>query len=417
MPVVQFKYGNRSINTTLPDEVKILVPPILLEKSPSLEIALTEALNEAESTLEEYLDGAKDLLIVVPDRTRRCGLKNILPPILSRVEKSGLSDNRIRFLIATGTHIHIGREPYRELLGSDIVERFEVSEHDHLQGNVRVGTTSYGTPVEVNQMCLEADRVLAIGGMLPHYFAGFGGGPKLIIPGCAGLTTIEINHTMSLKLDRDWNPGCGPGKFSENRLIQDIIEAVSMLDPIYHIGIVLGKNEQPYRIFAGEINSTYRKMVDAGKELFTVEASEKADMVIVGTGGHPKDIDLLQSHKGMFHCEPILKKGGVMAALIECPAGIGSKGLEYLLKLGNLDNIRDYLSKQYMINGQAAISLMQMGRSYNVYIMTLLPDKLLNTLNFKRLYKVEDLLKPVEKSLAEGKKVYYLPYASMTICQ
>ncbi|MBC8204705.1 nickel-dependent lactate racemase [bacterium] len=413
---MNIKYGQSEIRLIVPGDIPALIPPILAEKQPELKSALKTAFVEADLPLYDFLSGADNLLIVVPDHTRRCGLKKVLPAVLEEIHKAGLDSDNIKILAASGTHKHIGREAYSEILGEKIIQRFEIYENDHLKDTVRIGHTRRGSPVDINRLCLEADRILAVGGMLPHYFAGFGGGPKLLIPGCSSLETILANHALRLKLQPDWYPGQAPDKFEDNELIQDIIEGVSLLPPVYHIGIILGDNEQPYRIFAGELISTYENMVSEAEKLFNVSIPEKADTVIVSAGGYPKDIDLLQSHKSLYHASAALKPGGKMLVFADCPSGIGSSSLESLLKIGEYDEIVRSLRESYKMNGQAAVSLMKMGMIFDMRIKTSLPDEILKLMNFSRLNSIEEAQDIINYSINKGDTIFFFPNASITRC-
>ena len=417
MKTCALKYGKSAVSVSLTDEAVILFPPVMTEKPPEAESLLRDAFKRAEVPLEDYLGRTESLLIVVPDRTRRCALPAILPSIIKKVLAAGVKRERIKFLTATGTHRSIGPEAYADLLGTDISGQFEIVEHDADGDNVHIGVTSQGVKVEVNRLAAQAEKVLAVGGMLPHYFAGYGGGPKLIVPGCAGRETIRANHAMSLQLQPDWRPGMGAGDIESNPLMLDIIEAVGMLPPIYHVGLILGEYETPHRIFAGELLSSYRKMTESAGSLFGMRVEEKADMVILSPGGHPKDIDLLQSHKSLFHASAALKDGGVMAVLAECPAGIGSATLAQLVELGSLEKVVERLKEGYIVNGQAAVSLLKMGRLFNVRMMTELGDTTLNNLGFFRLKRAEELSSISAQIVKDGGRVILLPAASITICR
>lgn len=415
MPLYNIRYGVDAIRLDIPDEVEFYLPPILRESAPAGKTLLENALSAAELKLENYLEGGDSLLIVVPDRTRRCGLNEILPHILEAVYSAGIKRENIGFLIANGTHIQLGRDAYREILGEEIVDEFPIIEHDCDRNNIAVGTTSRGTPIEVNRLILDTDRILAVGGMLPHYFAGYGGGPKLILPGCSSGRCTEKNHSLSISSRGDCHPGCSSGKIEGNPVIQDIMEGLTLLPPIYHIGIILGEGEKPHRIISGEVNHTYLRMTETADDLFGISGSGPADLVIAGTGGHPKDIDLLQSHKSLLHASAALKKGGTILFFAECPEGIGSKNLEKLLALGRLEEIRKYLLQNYIVNGLAAISLMQMGRNFRVKMMTGLDDETLEKLGYDRLNSANEVMYLINRHIEKGMKSIFFPSASFTI--
>ena len=407
------KYGKSNLEFVSDSGITTLIPQLLSEKHSDKFRLLEDGFAGAGMSLEDYIDGSGRLLIIVPDRTRRCGLQDLLPPILGRVRKCGVQD--IRFLVAAGTHALKGKDSYADILGSEIVRDYDIVEHDCDGECVRIGVSQAGNPIEVNPLIAGAEKILAIGGMLPHYFAGFGGGPKLILPGCASRASIMLNHAMTIHPVYDYPPGCASGVIEDNPIIEDIIDAVSRLKPIYHIGIILAGQECPVRVFAGEIIETYKKAVSFARKLFISETNEKADAVIASPGGHPKDLDLLQSHKSLLHASYGVKEGGEILFFAECSEGVGSKGLEKLFELGNINKIRESLIDNYVMNGLAAISLLRLSERFRVRMMTKLDDDILQFLGYERLESMDDVTETLNK-YAGGKKVtYFIPSASFTI--
>ena len=411
MPIISIKYGDTTLQLDAPSSLQVINPPILDLPPVNTANAFLSALNSADLTLKNYLAGGKNLLIIVPDRTRKCSMNLFLPQLLNTISAYGYNPANIQFLIANGAHTPVNPEIYRSLLGGNIIHSCRILQHDCDSPAVFLGYTSRGTPVEINPLIMQFERVLVIGGSLPHYFAVYGGGPKMILPGCSSRRSITHNHRLSLNLDPEWKPGSDSGSIEDNPVIQDIIEAVALLPTIYYCGLILSSDELPRRFFAGEIISTYRKLTSEADKLFCVTRSELADLVIVSPGGRPKDLDLLQTHKSMFHASAALKTGGVMILFAQCPDGLGSNNLETLIQLGEYNHIINRLSQEYIINGQAAVSLMQMGKKFSVKMMTVLDDKILKTLNF-----APTNLKEVQNLLPESadKSLYFFPAAAMT---
>lgn len=415
MKSISIKYGKNQFSLDIPSSAEIIEPPIVTCPEPDPEFILTAALKNSKLGIEEYLQGGKNVVVVIPDLTRKCRLDLFLPPVLNILAKNGYSDNSLKILIACGTHKYKGLDAYREILSREILENCLIEEHDCDADCVYLTTTSRGTPVEINPTLIEADRIICIGGTLPHYFAGFGGGPKLIAPGCASRKTIEANHRFSVNLDDNLIPGTMTKRLEDNDLIQDIIEAVSSLKTIFHIGIILGTDGQPRDIFAGELFESYYRMIQRAQSLYNVTDRGLADLVIVGTGGHPKDIDLLQTHKSMYHAASALKKGGRMLVYAECLNGAGSDSLKTLIEMGDVRTVKELLSKEYIINGQAAYSLFLMGRMFDVMMVTELAPEFMGFLGFRKMSHREatDMLTKIDN----GIKIFYFPSSSTTVYQ
>ena len=405
------KYGDSIITLKSDREIQQIESQILTTPALDTEKALTQSLNLAKPDIGDYLAGGKKLLMVIPDRTRKCGLEVILPILLQRIESYGYNEENIVFLIANGIHPLCDPNIYSDIVGKAVYQRYKFIQHDCDASSISLGSTRRGTPVKINPLITEFDRIIAVSGVLPHFFAVYGGGPKLILPGCSSRETITANHRLSLNLDPHWRPGDASPALADNELITDIMEAVSFLPEIFYIGLILGFDNAPRKIVSGEIISTYKKLAESAEQLFTVSGKRDADMVIVSPGGFPKDIDLLQTHKSMFHASAALKDGGEMIVFAECRNGIGSKNLEYLLNLQSLKAVRDDLSRQYLINGQTAISLLKMAELFDVKTISAMDESLINKLGFSR---IDDNM--VEEVIADcsGSKIYFFPAASIT---
>ena len=413
MKSINVKYGKNHLSLKIPLSAEIIEPPIAEYPESDPELILPAALQESNLGIEEYLTGGKNVVVVIPDLTRKCRLDLFLRPVLNILAEHGYSGNSLKILIASGTHKYKGLDAYLEILGPEILDNYLIEEHNCDTGCIFLSETGRGTPVEINPGLIEADRIICIGGTLPHYFAGFGGGPKLIAPGCAGRKTIEANHRLSVNLDDDWIPGTMMKSLQDNDLIQDIVEAVSSLKTIFHIGIILGTDDQPREIFAGELFESYYRMIERAQSLYSVKDQGKADLVIAGTGGHPKDIDLLQTHKSMYHAAAALKKGGRMLVCAECPNGVGSDPLQTLIEMGDVLKVKELLSEEYVINGQAAYSLFLMGRLFEVTMVTELASEFTDFLDFRKISHREaaDLLNNIDND----NKIFYFPSSSTTI--
>lgn len=412
MAEISIPYGEKNIGMQFPGYMQTVVPRIAEKSCNDWDDRLTEALDKSFPSFEDYIKCGDRILLIIPDITRKCGLKSFLPQILARLRNSGISRNNITILIACGTHKNIGIENYRAIVGDSVISDYRVIEHN-CDGPTRfTGMTSRGTSVEINSLLFENDRIMAIGGTLPHYFAGFGGGPKLIFPGCAGRKGILDNHRLSIHFQDGYNTNQDNSGQGLNELMKDILEAVSFLPQIYHVGIILDNYERPYEFYAGELIESYKKMAASAKQLFSAEIRHKADLVIASAGGYPKDIDLLQSHKSILHASAALETGGILIAFAECSNGIGSPTLSQLIEMGSYEKIETKLKNEYILNGQAALSLFRLGNKFRVKLITSLDENIVKKIGFEKVTS-----KTAEEITAEfkGKKGYYLPQSANTI--
>jgi nickel-dependent lactate racemase len=221
---------------------------------------------------------------------------------------------------------------------------------------VKVGVTPLGTEVFLNHRVAEADLVILCGAVTHHYFAGMGGGPKLILPGVAGEATIFTNHRRAIAEDGTFCPDCQDGRIKGNPLAEDILEAAKLAPPIYHIGLVLDDEGRIGKAFGGDLETSHQITCDEVKKLHEIPVKKKRPVIVVSPGGHPRDINFIQSHKALQHASYALDDGGVMILVAKCPEGMGSETFLSWMKYPTIKDLTNELTKRYTLHGHTALS-------------------------------------------------------------
>lgn len=271
-----------------------------------------------------FLKGKSRVLIVVNDADRATPTARILRQI--RNETGSLNFD---FLIATGSHPPPSESDLRTIFGdllSAVRGRLHVHDCRNTDETVRIGVTSRGTPVRINRRVLDADGIVAIGSVEPHYFAGFTGGRKSFLPGTAGFESIERNHKLALE------PGVDVAVLEGNPVHEDMAEAAEMLGekPIFSIQAVLDAEDRIAAVYAGPLKAGFRAGVKTARDIYCVPVRNKAD-VIVTAAEPPLDKNLYQAHKAIENVRTALKPGGVLILAAACPEGIGNDAFARLL--------------------------------------------------------------------------------------
>ena len=315
------------------------------------EIDLEPGVARAAHRLGTQLEGLRgqDILVLVPDRTRQFDPALTLLPLLDGLIENGASGEAIRVAIASGSHVateddvrRLGRLPHG----------VRVLRHDPDGPSALAGTTPGGTEVRVNPALLESDVVCAIGPVAFHYFAGFGGGGKLLFPGLGERRSIAANHRLSLAPERGLANGVEPGRTRDNPVARDLREAHRLLPQAHHLtlGTRLGTE------FACRWSNPLQFDL-----LCKVWASERirgearsADMVL---GNAQPDIDVVQSHKALYHLALYARDGASILLGGACPEGIGSPTLARWLALPDRATLEREARANYDLNAQTAISL------------------------------------------------------------
>ena len=332
--MIKIPYGKSAVNLDLPDKnVLAVLRSIEFGESVNESEIVRGALNRPlESELLQHIAQKKEkICIVVSDYTRATPNKTLIPPIIEALKESGRKTGDISILVANGLHKPASQGTLKEFLGEEIVEEFEIINHDaeNKESLVYLGETSFGTKVLVNRLIDESDLVVLTGLIEPHFFAGYSGGRKAILPGVAGKETIFANHSYGMIM----HPLSRYGVLDGNPIHEDMVEAAKMLrSRTYLVNVVIDKRHRIIGAFAGDVFKAHVEGVNFLNKYVEVNVPSKADIVITSNGGYPLDRDLYQAVKGMATGELIVKKGGAIVVFAECIDGVG-RGHEIFYRL------------------------------------------------------------------------------------
>lgn len=373
---MELKYGSTSFSIKLPPEhlAGVIVPsPALSAKSPA-EIIDT-ALDNCNCLLSSYKSG-EEVVIVTSDITRYTGSEIYLPQLVDRLNRQGILDEDIEIIIALGIHRKQTEQEHQKILGQ-LYGRIRVSDHecDDPESLSFIGTTTNGVEVSINRKAVEADHLILTGTIGFHYFAGFGGGRKSVLPGIASRKACMASHFAVL------NPGEGTGKnrlattgnLKENPVHNTMVEGCALAKPDFILNTVLTADKKIIAAFAGDWREAHEAGCSYYLEKFAYPLQKKADLVIASCGGFPKDINLIQAHKSMEYASQSIKDGGVMVLLAECRDGFGNNTFFNWFRHKNLEKFEAELRANYEINGQTAYSLLQKAQRFRIVMVSHFP--------------------------------------------
>lgn len=326
MKTYEFSYGKGMQTVDLPEEHIIYD---LHGKEVSVEADIAAAALKAlrdpidSKPLADIVRPGDKIAIVVSDETRLCYTDQFLPVIITELNANGIPDSDIDIVIATGTHRAQTPEEDILVLGEEMVKRFRIHQHDcrDKENLVYKGTTSRGNKVYINKIVANADKIIATGAVTLHPMAGFGGGRKAIVPGVAGLETINHNHVLALaeKPGDGCNPNVTTAKLEGNPFHEDLTECVEFVNPDFLVDVVLTSDGGLYEVVAGNWKTAFYKGCKDLLEISGIPITELADVVIASGGGYPKDINLYQGTKTHMNVEMAVKPGGIAIIMLECP--------------------------------------------------------------------------------------------------
>ncbi|MCD4690562.1 nickel-dependent lactate racemase, partial [bacterium] len=374
--------------------------------STAIAAALTSPLDAPD--LSQFLAGASTLLIIVNDRTRTTPTAAILAEIEPLL--AGLD---VTVLVATGTHRAPTEDEISEILGplhGALSRNLVVHDARDESSLVHVGTTPRGTPVRVNRLARESERTLIIGSVEPHYFAGWTGGRKSILPGVCAFETIVANHSHSM------SPASLPTALEGNPVHDDMMDATLLVadERFYSIQAVLDRNNRIYAVTAGELDASFRTAVGHAEDLFVVDTGPRAGLV-VAAAPPPLDINLYQAHKAIEHGKLALADGGVLLLIAACLEGIGEE--TFVRTLTEAEAPEDALAAlvgPYRFGRHKVARLVEAVTRWNVWAKTKLSDDVISGVFFR---PVHDLQAVIDEALAADPetRAVVLPSASITV--
>jgi lactate racemase len=342
--------------------------------------------------------------IIVSDKTRLCGYPRFLPWVVDVLHTKGFKKESICFYIAYGTH---PKQSEAESVASygKVYSDYQFVHHNCSDEHIfqPLGKTSRGTQVKVRADILKSSLLITFGAISHHYFAGYGGGRKLLFPGLAERKAIYQNHSLFLDLkNRMLAAGCQPGKLEGNPLAEDLKEIDDLMPSKISIHGILNSRGEVCELLIGKDYDDFIRACHEHDSYFRCENNKLYDMVIASSGGYPKDINFIQAHKSVHHAAAFVKDGGKLIVLSECIDGIASNYFLKYLEAGSFESALAMLEKNYEGNGGTALSMMTKTSRINIYMKTSLDEGICKILNVKKITTedIQQLLDEEKGSLA-----------------
>ncbi|MCS7286242.1 MAG: nickel-dependent lactate racemase [Anaerolineae bacterium] len=365
-------YEGKRLEYELPEGWNLLAMSEPRE-APPLENLASEVVKSVENPigcppLSEMVKGLGKgkVVILSEDQTRPTRTGLIILPLLEHLNELGVSDDQVEIIVALGTHRKIKEEELREKLGEEILKRVKVSLHDpdDPNGLVFMGTTSRGTPCWINKSFAEAALKLGVGTINPHYFAGYSGGPKIILPGISGRETIRRNHVLIR------HEGTVQGQREGNVIWEDMLETARIAGLNMKIDVLLNTEQEIHRLYAGDVAEAQKAAIEGFLKVYGVPVPSQADITI--TSSYPLEIDLIQSGKAILLADLVTKPGGTILVLSACKDGAGPLMYETLSQKPTPEQVVDWIAegKASPTGGPMASRLRRLLQTKNLYLVT-----------------------------------------------
>ena len=414
MKTLAFPYGKEKLSYTFGGELCAVLEPSINEYAPEADGAelVRRAMADpiGSQKLSELSKGKKKVVIIASDHTRPVPSKLIIPPMLAEI-RAGSPDAEITILIATGCHRGTTKDELVAKFGEEIVNKEKIHIHDCDDRDmlVNIGTLPSGGECEINRLAHEADLLVSEGFIEPHFFAGFSGGRKSVLPGVAGRRTVLANHCSEF-ID---HPRARTGILEGNPIHTDMLWAAKTAKLAYVVNVVLNSEKNVIYAVAGEPEAAHKKGTDFLFSLCGAKAVE-SDIVITTNGGYPLDQNVYQAVKGMTAAEATVKKGGVIIMLARSGDGIG--GDHFYHQLADEPDINKTMS-EFLSRGrnetvpdqwQTQILLRILGHASVVYVSEM-PDDVVEKMHMIPAHSLAEAIEKAKGLAGEGAKIAAIP--------
>jgi len=407
---IEIPYGDRVEIADVPEEnLGDIIYPKDIHTPNKASIVLSAIKRPFKSKpISEFLEGGKETLVIVNDATRPTPSGKIIG-----VLDPYLKGKNVKYLVATGMHRAPTEEEYRFIFG-DVYDRIKTNVYAHdakKSPTVTLGTSKNGTVLKLNKMVADADRIIVISSVEPHYFAGYTGGRKSFLPGVSSYETIEQNHKLALSISAQ------SLRLEGNPVNEDMEDAMRGLSDkhIFSIMVVLNKHHGTCACFAGDLKESFRRATKKADEVFVMDISRKAEIVVAVTA-FPYDIDLYQSQKALDNAKYAVKDGGVIILVSACRDGVGPPN--FLNLLGSASTPKDALEKiaqGYKLGYHKAAKMAEIGLKCKMMAVTTLPEEVSRKAHLEPAKSVQEAIDQSLKELGKGAKVTFIMDAVITV--
>lgn len=414
---IELAYGRDGLAVDLPDDRTNVIEPTDQPGLPDEHAAVRAALRQPIGALplRNSVRATDRVCIVFTDSTRATPNERLIPWLLA--ELAHVPADHVTLLNSTGTHRPNTPEELARLLTPEVLARYRVLNHDchDAAALVAVGSMRDGTPALLNRHLVEADVRIITGFIEPHFFAGFSGGPKGIIPGCAGLASVMANH----RPENIRSPQATFGVTLGNPLWEELREVALRIGPSFLLNVALNARRQITGVFAGDLIAAHQAGTEFVRRSALQPVAAAFDIVVTTNSGHPLDLNLYQGVKGLSAASRIVKDGGTILLACECREGVpAGSPFERLLRsaanpaqlLQHLESAREIQAEQWQAQIQAQIQ-----RRARTFLFSSLPDDVVRACHFEPCHAPGHWVHEQLAELGPTARVAVLPHGPLTI--
>ncbi len=412
---VWLPYGKSDVCVRIPARNLLgSIEPKHIAGAENVTAEIERALHEpiGSKRLNEIAQPQHKVAIVVDDFTRSTPSRAMLPPVLIELNTAGVKDENITVIFGCGTHRAVQPEEAKQLVGEEVLNRVMTISHDcKAEDLVSVGKTKHGNNVRINRVFAEADVKVLVGDVGFHYYAGYGGGRKSVMPAISCKGTISHNHAMLLE------PKARTGVLEGNPVHEDMTEAARLAKVDFILNVVTNSKGEIVKAFAGDLEQAFLEATRLVDEMCRVSVDRRADIVVVSPGGYPADINLYQAYKAVDNALEAVKRSGTIILVAECPEGHGNQVFyDWMTRMDDLKKVEREVKRHFELGGHKAYYLLKALKNHQIILVSSLPDYYANDVfKLKTARAVNDALREAMKTDGSQARVWVIPQGNSTL--
>jgi nickel-dependent lactate racemase len=409
---LEIGFGKTPQTVQVPDENLMgVLTPNEVAHSLTGEDAVKDALNHPIGTkrLGSLVHPGEKIVLITSDITRPVPSYQIIPSLLDELESVGIDMADVTVIFALGSHRGHTPEEMKKLVGETVYNRVRCVDGDP-KDFVHLGETKLGTPVDITRIVAEADRRIGIGNVEYHYFAGYSGGAKAIMPGVSTRAAIQSNHSRMVL------PEAAAGRLEGNPVRMDIEEAVSFCPMDFIVNVVLDAHKHIIYAAAGDYILAHRDACRFLDKLYRKEIDSFADIVIVSQGGAPKDLNLYQTQKALDNAKHAVKPGGIIVLVGACNEGLGEEVFKrWMTEADSPDALIERIQKDFQLGGHKAAAIALTLKRADIYLVSEMEPDFVESIFMKPFSSVQVALDQALNVLGKEASVLVMPYGGSTL--
>ncbi|MBU3217133.1 nickel-dependent lactate racemase [Clostridium estertheticum] len=408
----EFGFGKKTIKFNI--EKENFIGEILPNKI-EVDLMNEEEVNRAmdnpigSERLKEIVKKGKKIVIITSDITRPMPSKMVIPVVIKELEEAGVCYSDITIVLAIGSHRPHTEDEKKYLLGESIYNKIRCIDSNPMDFK-HLGFTKRGTPIDIFTEVADADIRICLGNIEYHYFAGYSGGAKAIMPGVSTRAAIQANHSRMVEEEAK------TGNIDTNPVRLDLEEAIETISIDFIVNVVLDKKKQIIKAVAGHFIKAHRegcRFLDLANK---IEIKNKADIVITTPGGYPKDINMYQSQKALDNAKNAVKKGGIIILVASCLEGLGEKVFEkWMINASSPQSLIVDIQKNFELGGHKAAAIAMVLQNSKIFLVSEMEEDFVRKIFMVPFSNVQDAINKAYQEQGTDAKVLTMPYGGSTL--